>query len=322
MNTSPSHFETFFQLDSDDTNPATARYHIIPVPYEGTVCFLRGTGEGPKAILGVSDQMEYFDEETLQEYFRAGIVTHLPIPSAETPPLQMQRIYETVKRFDLFAESRFPIFLGGEHSITAPIVQAAKERHEKLAVLQIDAHADLRNEFTGGVHSHAAVMRRVLEITPHLVQVGIRSFSVEEYRQCPEQIRRIITPKMVQNDFQFALDRILYGLYGNVYITIDMDGFDPALAPGVGTPEPGGLLWNQVIAILKRVFQEKNVIGADIVETLPLGGGNIITEFLAARLAGKIMAYDYARRTGITDTKNLTGKTGKNSRKLSEEKTQ
>jgi len=288
--------ETFFQLDSQYTNPVTARYHLVPVPYEGTVCFLRGTEQGPAAILEVSDQMEYFDEETLQEYFRAGITTHPAIPSAKTPPLQIKRIYETVKKLDLFTESRFPIFLGGEHSITAPIVRVAKERYETLSVLQIDAHADLRHKFTGGIHSHAAVMRRVLEITPHLVQVGIRSFSTEEHQQCPERIRRIITPKMVQSDFQFALDRILYGLHGNVYITIDMDGFDPAYAPGVGTPEPGGLSWGQVTTILKRVFQEKQVIGADIVETVPLGGGNIITEFLAARLAGKLMAYDYAKQ--------------------------
>jgi len=286
----------FFQLDSPYADPKTSRYHIVPVPYEGTVCFLPGTAGGPAAILDVSDQMERFDEETLGEYFRAGIATHPPIPDAPTPQLQMRRIYETVKQLDLFTENRFPIFLGGEHSITAPIVRAAKERHEELSVLQIDAHADLRHEFTGGVHSHAAVMRRVLEITPHLAQVGIRSFSAEEYQECPERIRRIITPKMVQDDFHFALDRILYELRGSVYITIDVDGFDPSIAPGVGTPEPGGLSWHQVIAILKRVFQKKRVIGADIVETMPLGGGNIITEFLAARLTGKLMAYDYEQR--------------------------
>ncbi|MCL2303728.1 MAG: agmatinase [Planctomycetaceae bacterium] len=294
MSYTPS--QTFFQLDPEYTDPKAARYHVVPVPYEGTVCFLRGTAQGPAAILDVSEQMEYFDEETLQEYFRAGIATHPPILSAKTPQLQMKRIYETVKKLDLFSKNRFPIFLGGEHSITAPIVKAARERYEELTVLQIDAHADLRHEFTGGVHSHAAVMRRVLEMTPHLVQVGIRSFSVEEYQQCPEQIRRIVTPKMVQDDFQFALDRILYGLKGHVYITIDMDGFDPSFAPGVGTPEPGGLSWRQVTAILKRVFQEKQVIGADLVETMPLGGENIITEFLAARLVGKLMAYDYAKR--------------------------
>ncbi len=286
---------TFFQLEPEFRDPQTAKFHIVPIPYEGTVCFLHGTAKGPAAILDVSDQMEHFDEETLQEYFRAGIATHPPIPAAETPPLQMQRIYETVRKLDLFTHGRFPIFLGGEHSITAPIVRAAVEKYEDVCVLQFDAHADLRHEFTGGVHSHAAVMRRVSEITPHLVQVGIRSFSAEEFQQCPERIRRIITPKMIQDDFQFALDRVLYGLRGNVYITIDVDGFDPSQAPGVGTPEPGGLSWIQVIAILKRVFKEKRVIGADVVETAPLGGDNIITEFLAARLVGKLMAYEFAK---------------------------
>ena len=235
---------SFFQLDPEFSDPKTARYHLLPIPYEGTVCFLKGTAAGPAAILGVSDQMEYFDEETLQEFYRAGIATHPPIPSAETPQLQMQRVYETVKKLDLFAAKRFPIILGGEHSITAPIVRAAKERFDEISVLQIDAHADLRHEFTGGIYSHASVMRRVTEITPNLVQLGIRSFSAEEYEQCPERIKRIITPKMVRDDFQFALDRILYGLKGSVYITIDVDGFDPSQAPGVGTPEPGGLMWH------------------------------------------------------------------------------
>lgn len=279
---------------------------------------MSGTADGPGAILEVSDQMEHFDEETLQEYVQAGVTTYPPIPAAETPELQVRRIYETVKRLDLFTENRFPIFLGGEHSVTAPIVRVAEECYENLSVLQFDAHADLRNEFTGGIHSHASVMRRVLEITPYLVQVGIRSFCADQYRQCQDQIQKAITPQMIRQDFRFALDKILYGLQKNVYITFDMDAFDPSEAPGVGTPEPGGLSWCQVIEILRKVFQEKNVIGADVVETRPLGfrssgerhdhpkrhqdcwlsghheNRNVVTEFLAARLVGKMMAYDFS----------------------------
>ncbi len=282
---------SFLQLPPEFRDPETARFHILPIPYEGTVCFVRGTAAGPAAILAVSDQIEHFDEETLRESFRPGIVTYPAIEAAETPELEMRRIFETVERLDLFAKHRFPIFLGGEHSISSPIVRAAANKYGNLSVLQFDAHADLRNEYTGGRFSHASVMRRISEITPHFVQVGIRSFSAEEYEECPERVRQFITPKMLEQDFRFALDRILFALTENVYITIDLDAFDPAQAPGVGTPEPGGLSWRDVTAILREVFEHKNVIGADVVETAPLGGNNIVSEFLAARLVGKIIAY-------------------------------
>jgi len=287
---------TFLDLSPEFTDPNTAKYWIQPIPYDGTVCFLKGTARGPGAILAVSDQMEHFDEETRAEFFRSGIVTLPPIPSAETPEEQMRQTLRTVQQHDLFRPGRFPIFLGGEHSITSPIVHCAAERYANLSVLQFDAHADLRESFTGGVYSHASVMRRIVNITPFIVQVGIRSFSAEEAQECPDQIRRIITPNLLETDPALALDRILYGLTDNVYITIDMDAFDPAIAPGVGTPEPGGLTWRQVTAILRKVFECKNVIGADVVETLPLEN-NVVTEFLAARLVGKLIAYSEQKTT-------------------------
>lgn len=283
--------ETFFYLPEEYRNPVTARYLIVPVPYEGTVCFLAGTSKGPEAILAVSDQMEHFDEEMLIDISKQGIATLPPIPSAETPEEEMERIYTAIKERQLFTSERFPIFLGGEHSITPPIVRAAIEVYPNLSVLQFDAHADLRQSYTGGRCSHASAMRRVVEYTEHLVQVGIRSFSPEEYSECSERIHRAITPAMIRQDYTYCLDRILYSLTENVYITIDIDVFDPAYAPGTGTPEPGGLAWHQVTGILKQVCGKKNVVGADIVEVSPMGEKNVITEFLAARLAGKLMAY-------------------------------
>lgn len=283
--------ETFFCLPEEYRNPSTAKYLIVPIPYEGTVCFLGGTSKGPEAILAVSDQMEHFDEEMLIDFSRQGIATLPPIPSADTPEEEMKRIHAAVKERQLFTPERFPIFLGGEHSITPPIVRAAIEVYPNLSVLQFDAHADLRQSYTGGRYSHASAMRRVIESTDHLVQVGIRSFSPEEYRECSERIHRVITPAMIRQDYTYCLDRILYSLTENVYITIDIDAFDPSYAPGTGTPEPGGLTWHQVTGILKLVCSKKNVVGADIVEVSPMGEKNIITEFLAARLAGKLMAY-------------------------------
>lgn len=284
--------ETFFCLPEESRDPERSRYRFLPIPYEGTVCFLDGTARGPQAILGVSDQMEHFDEELLVDLTSHGIVTLPPVPAAETPEEEMKRIEDALERHDLFRPDRFPIVLGGEHSITPPIVRAAARRYEDLSVLQFDAHADLRDSFTGGRFSHASAMRRVLESTDRLVQVGIRSFSREEYQECPGQIRKRITPAMIRQDYSYCLDRILYSLTENVYITIDIDVFDPSFAPGTGTPEPGGLSWREVTGVLKQVFVGKNVVGADIVEVSPLGGRNVITEFLAARLAGKLIAYD------------------------------
>jgi len=288
--------QSFLSLPDHLCDPLTARYRIVPVPYEGTVCFLGGTGRGPEAILAVSNQMEHFDEELLCTFIRHGIATFPAIPPADTPEEEYDRIYQTVKRESYFEPGKFPIFLGGEHSITPPIVRVAAECYGTISVLQFDAHADLRDAYTRGKFSHASAMRRVLEITPNtdsvnLVQVGIRSFSEEEYRDCPQQIAALITPRMLAQDTERCIGAILDSLTEQVYITVDIDVFDPAFAPGTGTPEPGGLDWFQVTNILRRVCKVKNVIGADVVEVSPLGGNNAVTEFLAARLIGKMIAY-------------------------------
>ena len=287
---------SFLSLPNDRCDPLTARYRIVPIPYEGTVCFLDGTARGPEAILEVSDQMEHFDEELLCDFTRLGIATFPPIVPADTPEEEFDRIYQTVKRESYFQTDKFPIFLGGEHSITPPIVRAAVECYDTISVLQFDAHADLRDTYTGGKFSHASAMRRVLEITPNLVQVGIRSFSEEEYRDCPQQIADLITPRLLRLDMERCIEKILNTLTERVYITIDIDVFDPAFAPGTGTPEPGGLDWFQVTDILCRVCKAKNVIGADVVEVSPLGRHNVVTEFLAARLVAKIITLTSAAR--------------------------
>lgn len=289
---------SFLSLSDDRCDPLTARYRIVPIPYEGTVCFLGGTAQGPEAILNVSNQMEHFDDELLCDFTRFGIATFPPIPSADTPEQMFNRIYQTVRRESYFQPGKFPLFLGGEHSITPPIVRAAADCYGTISVLQFDAHADLRESYTGGKFSHASAMRRVLEITPHIVQVGIRSFSEEEYRECPQQIRAFITPRMLAQDRERWIANILDSLTEQVYLSVDIDVFDPAFVPGTGTPEPGGLDWFQVTAILRRVFETKNVVGADVVEVSPLGGNNVITEFLAARLTAKIIAYSSIAYSG------------------------
>ncbi len=286
----------FFDLPDEFRHPAKSRYLIQPIPYEGTVCFMDGTSRGPAAILAVSDQMEHFDEELLTDITHFGVATLPEIPSAESPEAEFERIYTAVRERELFQQGRFPIFLGGEHSVTPPIVKALTGIHENVSVLQFDAHADLRQSYTGGRFSHASAMRRVLDHTPHLAQVGIRSFSEEEYQECPERIHRVITPPMLAQDFTHCVDRILHDLTEKVYITIDIDAFDPSFAPATGTPEPGGLTWQQVTGILRKICEAKVVLGADVVEVAPFGGVNVITEFLAARLVAKLIAYTLPKK--------------------------
>ncbi len=280
--------DVFLGLPAELFVVARARFVIVPVPYEGTVCFQGGTSLGPRAIIDVSPQMEWFDEDTRREFVEAGIATDEAIDVDGEVGRVVEAVYERVGGW--FDKGKFPLLLGGEHSISFGAVRAAAQRHNNLSVLQFDAHADLRDEYTGGKFSHASVMRRVLEITPDIVQVGIRSFSGEEAAECPAQIAKIITPRMVRDDAKGAIAAILERLTDNVYVTFDMDAFDPAYAPGVGTPEPGGLNWFEVVDILGAVIERKNVVGADVVETMPLGGKQITTEFLAARLAAKIIA--------------------------------
>jgi len=277
----------FMDLPPDACEAAKARYAVLPVPYEGTVTFMRGTADAPAAIIDASAQVEEFDEELAQDFRAAGIVTLSSILPAETPEEQMRRVASTARA--VMRSGKFLLTLGGEHSITAPLVRAAAEQHGEISVLQIDAHADLRDTYKGSPHSHACVMRRVLEVTDRLAQVGIRNFSQEECTECPRQMERFITPAMIESDPDW-IDRVLPLLGEKVYVTIDVDGFDPAYVPGTGTPEPGGLTWRQVTTLLRRVCAERQVVSADIVEVVPLPRQKV-SEFLAARLAYKIVAY-------------------------------
>jgi agmatinase len=189
----------------------------------------------------------------------------------------------------ILATGKFLLTLGGEHSITAPLVEAAAKFHGPLSVLQIDAHADLRDRYDGTPFSHACVMRRVLETAEKIAQVGVRNFSREENDDCPRQVVNFITPGLIASRRDW-IDRTLKLLGERIYLTIDIDGLDPSIAPGAGTPEPGGLTWQQTTALLKALCTRRKVVAADIVEVRPIPP-NHVTEFLAARLAYKIIAY-------------------------------
>jgi len=280
----------FLDLPAELADPRSARYAVLPVPYEATVSYAKGTAAGPQAIIEASWQVEYLDEELGIEFARAGVATCEPVAPADSPDEQMRRVRAAAE--PIVRAGKFLLTLGGEHSITAPIVSAVADHHGEISVLQLDAHADLRDSYEGTRHSHACVMRRVLETTDRLAQVGVRALAPEERRECPDRVGRFITPRMVAEDADW-IDKALALLGRKVYVTVDVDVFDPAAAPGVGTPEPGGLGWYSVLSLLRRVCAEREVVAADVVETRPIPPSNV-TEFLAARLACKIIAYTQA----------------------------
>jgi len=235
-----------------------------------------------------SQQVEYFDEELEVECHQCGIATLEPLePNLAGPEAMHEDVYKVARR--VVRDGKFLFALGGDHSISSALVRAVRTKHRKLSVLQIDAHCDLRDSYLGSGYSHACVMRRIVEMGAPIVPVGIRALSREEHRFLKRQRIEPITARDCFADEDW-IDRAIDALGDTVYVTIDIDAFDPAYAPGTGTPEPGGLDWFQVTALLRLVAAEKNVVAADVVEVMPVPG-QVTTEFLAARLVYKLMPY-------------------------------
>lgn len=267
----------------------TARVVILPVPLDRTTSYVAGTRNGPHEILVASSHMELWDEETQTDVHGIGIFT---LPEMEFPFAMLDDVMREIGRVagELVSRDKFPIVLGGEHSITAPIVAALAGKYPGLSVLQIDAHADLRDTFMGTPHNHACVMRRVLDYA-RATQVGIRSLSPEEAAAIPSLPTEIFYDFNMRQDPDW-IDRVIDSLGETVYITIDCDAFDPAIMPAVGTPEPGGLSWYESLALLRRVIAARKVVGFDLVELCPLPG-NVAPNFLCAKLMYKILSYRF-----------------------------
>src|ERR1700680_3029706 len=276
------------------TNFEKARVVILPVPLDRTTSYVPGTRNGPHEILVASSHMELWDEETGTDVHRIGIFT---LPEMEFPFATMEEVMREIRRVAgaLVARGKLPVVLGGEHSITAPIVAAVAAKHPGLSVLQIDAHADLRDSFMGTPHNHACAMRRVLEYA-RCTQVGIRSLSTEEAAAVPTLTTTIFYDWNMRRDADW-IARVVDTLSETVYITIDCDAFDPAIMPAVGTPEPGGLSWYEALALLRRVIESRRLVGCDIVELCPMPG-NVSPNFLCARLIYKILSYRFGPDTG------------------------
>jgi agmatinase len=271
------------------TDFANARVVILPVPLDRTTSYVSGTRNGPHEILVASSHMELWDEETQTDVHSIGIFT---LPEMEFPFAGMDEVVCEIRRVasELVNRGKFPLILGGEHSITPPVVGAVAARYPGLSVLQIDAHADLRDSFMGTPHNHACAMRRVLEHAP-CTQVAIRSLSTEEAEAAPSLRTRIFYDFNMRQDPQW-MQRVVDSLSETVYITIDVDGFDPSIMPATGTPEPGGLSWYEALALLRLVIAKRHVVGCDIVELSPIGG-NVAPNFMCAKLVYKILSYRF-----------------------------
>ncbi len=283
----------FGGLTAKEARDEKPGFTVLPVPYDLTATYGPGARRGPAAILEASANMELYDEETEAEPFRAGIRTLSPLEiTAEGPEKMVRRVEAAVG--EILEGGSLPVVIGGEHSISTGTVKALLERYPSLSVLQLDAHADLRPAYQGTPFSHASVARRIFELCP-LVQAGIRSLSAEEAeflkaREAGEITTIMATAMRGAARLEEAIGCIIGALTDNVFITIDLDVFDPSVMPSTGTPEPGGLGWYEVLSIIREVTKRKEIRGFDVVELAPIPG-LLAPDFLAARLVYKVMAY-------------------------------
>ena len=258
---------------------------ILPVPYEGTTTYKKGTARGPAALIDASRNMELFDEVPGFETYHIGIHTHEEVPSAASPEAETSVLIEQVS--ELLADGKFVVTIGGEHSISLAPVQAHAHSRSGLSILQLDAHADLRDSYERTQYGHGCVMRRCVPFGP-ITQVGIRSLSAEESEFLEEAATVTTFYAHELREMDARRDEIVSTLTDEVYVTIDVDVFDPGIMAATGTPEPVGLGWYEVTSLLARVIEEKNVVGFDVVELLPTEGMHAC-DFLAAKLVYRLL---------------------------------
>ena len=264
----------------------TAKVVLIPVPYDGTSTWGKGSDKGPEAFLEASENMELYDIETDSEVYRQGVHKTEPISENTSPEAMVNAVHKTTKAF--IKRNKFVTLFGGEHTISIGSIRAFNECFDNLTVLHIDAHADLRESYEGTKYNHACAVHEASQNT-NLVQVGIRSMDAIEKTFMDEE-KTFFAHDMVNDEFW--LDKVIEALTDNVFITFDLDALDPSIMPSTGTPEPGGLLWYETLQFLKQVFEEKNVVGFDIVELCP-NENDKSSNFLAAKLYYKMLSYKF-----------------------------
>lgn len=267
---------------------------LIPVPYDGTSSWKKGADKGPKAFLEASENMELYDIETDSEVYKQGIYLSQPVTESSSPEAMVEAVTEKVKSY--LNRNKFVTLFGGEHSISIGAIRAFSRHYENLTVVQIDAHADLRESYEGSKCNHACALYEANQTT-NLIQVGIRSMDHSE--KSVMNYDNVFFAHEIESD-DYWIEQAVERMTGTVYITIDLDGFDPSLFPATGTPEPGGLLWYETLRFLREVFKEKNVVGFDLVELCP-SPALYASDFLAAKLYYKMLSYKYHIKTSETN---------------------
>lgn len=263
-----------------------ARIVLVPVAYDGTSTWQKGADNGPKAFLEASENMELYDIETESEVYKQGVFLTDQLGGFENPEDMVEAVYTEIKQN--ITKKKFVTLIGGEHSVSIGSIRAFNESFHDLTVVQLDAHADLRMTYEGSSCNHACALHEASKNT-NLIQVGIRSMDATELKWMNKE-QTFFAHEMQEEEYWMgtAVDMMTE----NVYITIDLDAFDPSILPSTGTPEPGGLLWYETLDFLKRIFQEKNVVGFDIVELCP-NENEKASDFLAAKLYYKMLSYKF-----------------------------
>ncbi len=282
--------EEFAKLES-------AKIVLIPVPYDGTSTWQKGADKGPEAFLDASANMELYDIETETEVYQQGVFLADAVTENASPETMVEAVHQATKKY--IKKNKFVTIFGGEHSVSIGTIRAFNEMFPSLTVLQLDAHADLRKEYEGSKCNHACALYEASQTT-NLIQVGIRSMDVIE-TTVMDKDKTYFAHEMALDDTW--MDSAVDQMTDNVFITIDLDVFDPSIMPSTGTPEPGGLLWYETLEFLKQVFKEKNVVGFDIVELCP----NKIdksSDFLAAKLYYKMLSYKFENEVIADDYDN------------------
>ncbi len=281
----------FGGLPAEFRSPRTSQIAVLPVPYDKTSTWKKGADKGPAALIAASANMELYDIATKSEVYRRGIHTLPAIKHAGTPEVLADKVQKAIS--SVFDRKQFPVVLGGEHSVSIGAIRAAAAEYgNSLSILQIDAHADTREEYFGSTCNHACVMARARELCP-ITQVGIRAIDVEEVAKFDPK-RVFYGHQIAGNPDQRWMNDVIKQQKKNVYVTIDLDGFDPSLLPATGTPEPGGLGWNEVNTLLERLCAQRNVIGFDVVELLPKKE-LWASDFVAAKLVYRFLSIVFAR---------------------------
>lgn len=265
---------------------STAKVVVLPIPYDGTSTWIKGADKGPEALLEASANMELYDIESDSEIYKIGIYTAPAVKVKKSPEAMVDAV--KAKADEYIGKGKFLVSLGGEHSVSIGVIQAHAAKFKNLSILQIDAHTDLRSSYEGSKNNHACVMARAKELCP-IVQVGIRSMDVGEKENLDAS--RVFWAHKIVNCEKW-MDQAIDLLTENVYLTIDLDGFDPSIMPSTGTPEPGGLQWYPTLQFLKKLIERKNLVGFDVVELCP-NPKERSSDFLASKLLYKILTYKF-----------------------------